>query len=243
MGGIPSSRVAATLAAVLAFGVCLAACGSTSATTTTTTTTTSTGPSGASGPSGATGSTDTAQLHSLTSLASAGRSSTFEAVYTYTSSGKHQMITFAQEPPKSLFKVGTSGFVLNDGTKTYYCGSGSCYASSSTKINPLASIIYLFNGQTFLDSVQAYSATAAALAAEGITLAFSTGTYAGQPSKCVTVTSSKGSTKTFTWCVASNGILDSWTSSSGSFTLTSYTTSPPASDFSLPSGYKVVSVP
>jgi hypothetical protein len=243
MGGIPTSRRAAMLAALLVAGISLAACGSSPSTSSTTTTTN--GPTGSSGPTGATGAnvSASAQLHSLTSLASTGKSSTFEAVYTYTSSGKQQTITFAQQPPKSLFKVGTTGLVLNDGTKTYVCGSGNCYASSSTSADPLASLTYLFDGQTFLDSVQAYSATAAALAAEGITLTFSTGTYAGQPSKCVTVTSSKAATKAFTWCVASNGILASWTSSSGSFTLTSYTTSPPASDFSLPAGYKVVSIP
>jgi hypothetical protein len=233
------TRGLCALAALLAFGVGLAACGSSpSATSTTTTTTSSTGSTGSAGNTGSAAD----NLSSLTSLATAGKSATFEAVYTYKSSGKTETITFAQAPPKSLFKVGTTGQIINDGTKTYVCGAGTCYASSTTA-DPLVSLTYLFDGQTFLDSVAAYSATAAALAAQGITLTYSTSSYAGQSSKCVTVHSSKSTTKTFTWCVASNGIMTSWNSGKSSFTLTSFSTSPPASDFQVPSSYKVLGTP
>jgi hypothetical protein len=231
------TRGLAALVALLAFGGGLAACGSSPSATSTTTTTTT----GATGSSGATGST-ASNLSSLTSLAAAGKNATFKAVYTYTSAGKTQTITFAQSPPKSLFKVGTSGDIINDGTTSYYCGAGVCYASKSSS-NPLVSLTGLFDGQEFLDNVQNYPATEAALAAHGLTLTYSNSSYAGQPSKCVTVHSTKGSTKTFTWCVATNGIMTSWAAGSASFSLTSFTTSPPASDFQVPAGYRVVNAP
>jgi hypothetical protein len=243
-----SSRGArlAGLAVLLAFGAGLAACGSSSTATTTTTTTSgvtgSTGSAGNSGGSGNTGSAS-ASLSSLTSLANAGKSATFEAVYTYTpTTGKSETITFAQSPPKSLFKVGSTGFILNDGTTSSYCAMSTCYTSAASA-DPLASLTFLFDGQTFRDSVAAYDATTSALAAEGITLSYSDATYAGQPSKCVTVNSTKGGGSTFTWCVASNGIMTSWTSGSATFALTSFTSSPPASDFVLPAGYTTVTIP
>lgn len=227
------------LAALLAVGMALAACGSSSSSANSTTTTSTSG-AGSAGNAG--GAAD--NLSSMTSLATAGKSATFEAVYTYKSSGKTQTITFAQAPPQSLFKVGTTGQIINTGTKTYLCGVGTCYASSTTS-NPLQSLTYLFDGQTFLDNVAAYSATAAALAAKGITLTYSTSSFAGQSSRCVTVHSSKSKVKTFTWCVATNGIMTSWNAGNGkaSFTLTSFTTTPPASDFQVPPSYKVLGTP
>jgi hypothetical protein len=229
----------APIAALLAFGVGLAACGSSPSATPPSTTSTT-----AAGNSGNTGSTGASSLNSITALASAGKNATFEAVYNQTTSnGSNETITFAQSPPKSLFASGTNGRVINDGTTTYVCGTSSCVASSAAGADPLASLLYLFDGQAFLNSVQAYSVTAAILAAEGITLAYSTHTYAGQSSKCVTVTSSKSGTKAFTWCVAGSGILDYWSSGSQSFTLKSYTSSPPASDFTVPKGYKIVQAP
>jgi hypothetical protein len=251
LSAVRKGRVVA-LAALLAGGIGLSACGSsspsasstsTSSSTTTTTSgnTGSTGNTGTSGNTGSTGSTDT--LSALTTLAQAGQSATFSATYTYTASGKSQSITFAQSPPKSLFKVGTTALILTDGSKSTYCGATTCYTVAADA-NPLLTLTYLFDGTTFADSVQMYSGAAAAqLATEGISLSFSNSTYAGQPSKCVTVHDSKGTTKTFTWCVATNGILDDWTSPTAKFALTAFTASPPSSDFTLPPGDKVIAAP
>ena len=96
-----------------------------------------------------------------------------------------------------------------------------------TTADPLAPLTFLFDGQTFLDSVAAYAATRPRSPPRGSRSRYSDATYAGQPSKCVTVHSTKGGAKTFTWCVASNGIMTSWTSGTATFTLTSFTTSPP----------------
>lgn len=243
---VRNARVA-TLALLLAGGVGLSACGSSSpssSSTSTTTTTTSgnSGSTGNTGTSGNTGSTGGAEsLSALTALAQSGKNATFAATYTYTADGKTQSITFAQSPPKSLLKVSTTALVLSDGTTSTYCGGTHCYSVSSAA-DPLSSIAYLFDGTTFTDSVQAYSdAAAAQLATEGITLSYSSSTYAGQPSKCVTVTEKSG--KSFIWCVATNGILDYWSSGSAKFTLTAFTASPPSSDFTLPAGDSVSSAP
>ncbi len=236
-----NARVA-TLAVLLAGGVGLSACGSSSPSASSTTTTTSgnSGSTGNTGTSGNTGSTGADNLSALTTLAQAGKNATFAATYTYTANGKTQSITFAQSPPKSLLKVGTTALVLSDGTTSTYCGGTHCYSVSSAA-DPLSSIAYLFDGTTFTDSVQAYSGAAAAqLANEGITLSFSSSTYAGQPSRCVTVTKSG---KSFIWCVATNGILDYWSSGTAKFTLTAFTSSPPSSDFTLPAGDSVSSAP
>jgi hypothetical protein len=45
------------------------------------------------------------------------------------------------------------------------------------------------------------------------------------------------------YCVTNAGILASLTSASGGFTLTSYSGSVPSSDFSLPMGATVVTLP
>jgi hypothetical protein len=228
------------VAGLAAFGLGLAACGSSSpSASSTTTSTTTTAPD--VGQPGA--QTSSQQLESLTSLSTNAKTATFKAVYTYTASGKTQTITFAQAPPKYLFQVGTSGLTVNDGSKTYYCAASHCLASTSSS-DPLLSISTLFNGTTFADSVRAYTVTAAALAAIGVTLTFSTASHAGVASKCVHVTDSKTGSKTFTWCVAAqSGLMDYWSAGTSSFALTSFTTSPPASDFTVPAGYTIVTIP
>jgi hypothetical protein len=224
------------VAALVAFGVGLAACGSSSPSASSTTTSTSTTTTTVA-------QSSSQQLQSLTSLAQNSKTATFKAVYTYTSSGKTQTITFAQSPPKYFFQVGTSGFTVNDGTTTYYCAQSHCLATSSSS-NPLLSLSGLFNGTTFADSVRAYTVAAAALAAAGVSLTFSTGTYGGVSSQCVHVSDTKSATKTFVWCVASaSGLMDYWSAGTSSFALTSFTTSPPASDFAVPAGYTVTTLP
>jgi hypothetical protein len=128
--------------------------------------------------------------------------------------------------------------LLNDGTNSYFCGSSQCVEEKGA--NPLGSILDLYNGQAFLSSVQAYESSAA-LKAAGVTLTFSTATYGGQASKCVNVSATSGKSE---WCVGtSSGILTYWSSSGNSFTLTSFSNSPPASDFVLPAGTTVVTIP
>jgi hypothetical protein len=75
----------------------------------------------------------------------------------------------------------------------------------------------------------------------GIKVSSSSGTFAGQPSTCVTVTvRSKGGK----YCVTKQGLLSySGSSSSSYFELTKYSSKPPASLFSLPTGATTETLP
>lgn len=251
MGAHLSSRqlsTATALAALLGFGMVLAACGSSSpsaapTTTTTASRTTTTTAAGSSTTTTTTGSgSASSEIRALSSLSGSGSTATFQATYTYTDAGRQQTMEFAQSPPKSLFKESASdGLAVDTGTATYYCGAGTCYKTGT--VDPLASLFFLFDGKTFQDTVSAYAVDSAYLAAHGISLAFSTGTYAGQASKCVTITQSSAAVKTATWCVADNGIMTSFKAGTSSFSLTSFTASPPSSDFALPPGATITTLP
>jgi hypothetical protein len=110
--------------------------------------------------------------------------------------------------------------------------------SSST--NPLAGILDLYNGSTFLSTVSAYSSRAI-LEAEGISLNYSSASYAGVASSCVSITVHSSSTAK--WCVSNQGVLTYWSSGSDTFALTSYSSSVPASDLKLPTGATVITIP
>jgi hypothetical protein len=164
---------------------------------------------------------------------------TFKAVYTGNSDGQTSTITIEQAPPKSVFGSGTSE-VISDGSQTYFCDLSdqkSCVAESGP--NPLASIVSLYSPKTYISVLQAAEAATAAHVA-GYDVSFATKTIAGQPSNCVTV---GGGGSTGTYCVTDSGILASVTTGADSFTLTSYTTDVPASDFQIPSGATTQTVP
>ena len=228
-------------------GIVLAACGGGSAAPGTTTTSSTPAASGSSTSTSAPVSSTTAptattspasEVTALSGIAKEGQSKTFSATWTSTSNSATTTVTEAQSPPKTLFKTG-SGFLLNDGKNSYFCSSSSqCVEETGT--NPLASVLNLYNGRAFLSSVQAYE-SATALREAGVTLTFTEATYGGQASKCVNVSAASGKSK---WCVSqSSGILTYWSAAGNSFTLTSFSASPPASDFALPAGVTVVTLP
>ncbi|MGA2473825.1 MAG: hypothetical protein ABSG39_10065 [Acidimicrobiales bacterium] len=75
----------------------------------------------------------------------------------------------------------------------------------------------------------------------GIKVSSSSGTFAGQPSTCVTVTVRAKGGK---YCVTKQGLLSySGSSSSSYFELTKYSSKPPASLFSLPTGATTETLP
>jgi outer membrane lipoprotein-sorting protein len=182
------------------------------------------------------------QLKSLTSSLGKAEKRTFKAVYTITANGTNQSVTIEQQPPKSRYSFGSSGSIIDTGTATYFCstsgGQVTCIPESSGS-NPLSSLLDLFSPATVQTSLQSAEAQLAAKA-HGYTVSFSKGTFAGQASKCAKVSGPSGSGK---YCVTNAGILASLTSSSGGFTLTSYSGSVPSSDFSLPPGATVVTLP
>ncbi|HUY22782.1 MAG TPA: hypothetical protein VMV22_10655 [Acidimicrobiales bacterium] len=238
-------RALVALGAAGLTGLLLAACGSsTNAASSTTATSSSGAGSGATTTSagGSSGSSSSSQLHALSSSIQTAEHATFKAVYTSQSSSGTETITIEQKPPKSVFGSGTTS-VINDGTHTYVCtptgGSTQCMSESGST-NPLSSLATLFSPQALLSVFQQAEAQAAAHA-QGYTLTFSDGTYAGQHAKCVSATGgAQGSGK---YCVTDSGILAYVQSSSNTFQLSSYSSSPPDSDFALPSGATVITVP
>lgn len=222
------------LVGLLVLGLTLAACGSTGsaappASTSTTQPTVTTTTAGSS-------TNDT--VSSLSQLSASASTATFSATYTYNNGASNETITYAQSPPASLFKAG-SGTILNTGTKSYYCAAGHCIEGST---NALGDLAYLFNGKTFQETAAAYAVSSSELARAGVTLTYSSGTYAGQPSNCVTIHVTKGTTSTAIWCVAQNGIMDYWSAGTSSFKLTTYSSSPPSSDFTVPAGDTVTTI-
>jgi hypothetical protein len=106
-------------------------------------------------------------------------------------------------------------------------------------VNSFATLGALYNGTTFLDAAAIYESSTL-LVADGITISWSSGTYGGQASTCVTA---KQNGKSAVWCVStSTGVVTHWAAGANSFTLKSYSGSPPSSDFSTPSGYTITSV-
>ncbi len=181
--------------------------------------------------------TKASQLNSLRQSAKSAKNATFQATWTSTTNGTTTTLTLGQEPPKSFFKVG-AGTIIDDGTHTYYCANKLiCLKESGA--NPLSTLFDLYNGTTFINEVQAWSSQGA-LSAAGVSLSFSNATYAGVASRCVTITHNATSE---VWCVAKNsGLLTYWYAANTYFTLTAYSSTPPAAEFSLPKGATVTSL-
>jgi hypothetical protein len=167
----------------------------------------------------------------------AGQKATFGATWTYTSNGTTHTVSLSNNPPKTAFQV-DSAVVIDNGTNTYYCATQKiCVKGGSA--GALAALSDIFNGHTVLTTIQSYT-DKSVLSAEGITLTFSNATYGGVASTCLEV---KSSSSTVTWCAGTDtGILTYYSTSDATFTLTSYTSSPPASDFQPPAGATVVSL-
>lgn len=250
-GGSGWVRAAAAGLAVMAGAGFLAACGGSSSTTTTTTTTNA--GAGTSGTIGSGSVSAASKLGALSGNVVSAQKSTFQAIYSSTSGGSTSTITLAQSPPKQFFSspdpAGTTTSLVNTGTTTYSCNSDSSGTVTCTSLggglagSALTSLISFYNGSAALTVLRGWQSTLAAHVA-GASLTFTDETIAGQSSTCAHW-SYQGDQATY--CVTSSGVLakvDSSGSSGGnSFTLTSYTTSPPASDFTIPQGATVVTLP
>jgi len=191
---------------------------------------------------------------------------TYEAVYNSVSSGQPSTVTVAQAPPKTYFSAGSSS-VISTGKDTYYCspglgssgsasgnsgnsgtsGSSSSGTSSSaptcvstSMTNPLLGVMNSFSSQAL---VNALNTTAGGVVARvlGIKISYSSASYGGQPSSCVTIARKSQSVK---YCVTKQGVLSyASTSPKQYFELTKYSSNPSASLFALPSGATVETLP
>jgi len=184
-------------------------------------------------------------LNNLQKQLSNESKATYEATYAVVNPGSSTTtMVLAQSPPNSYMK--TSGATLvSTGNKTYYCSSQSgaattCLAESG--VNPLAGLAQLFSSTDILTELKTFSGEVADHI-PGVSVKTSSKTVAGQPSTCVSVKTTSSS-HTETWCVTnSKGVLSYENSGTNSVTLKSYTTSPPASLFKLPSGATIIRTP
>lgn len=243
---IRSGLVAAT---GLLCAAALSACGGSSGNSSTNSSAKATTTTGAS--ASASGSTSaSAKLTALTGEVNGAKSATFKASWTGTSSnGSSITVSLEQMASKFVFTSsgGTSGGggqVIDTGTNTYFCASHSgggaetCLNESSST-DPLAPLIDLYNGTDFLNSAQAAAASAEA-SAHGVSLTFSSQTFNGQSADCANIS---GNGQTGKYCVLKSGVLAYASANGNTFSLTSYSTSVSASDFALPAGAQVVSIP
>jgi len=247
------TRWVAIMPLVLA-GAFLAGCGGSSSTSATSP---SSSPSTAV-PSTAASGGSSSQLKSFGGTIEAAKSATFKATYTSTTSGgTTQTVTLAQAPPKQLFSTtdssGNVSTLLNTGTATYSCdtspgGTPTCTPLGSTGMaSALSAVIGVHNGSAALTAINSWQSIVGAHLS-GASLTFTDPTIAGQPVRCANW-SYQGSSATY--CVTSGGVLAKVRASGGSgssaassnFELTSLTTSPPASDFEVPAGATVVTIP
>ena len=253
------SRIAAgfalaTVVAILAAGCSSSSTGSTtttSASTTTTaaanstTTTTSAANSTTTTVANSTTTTTTSSGSSGSSLLSkfqSGEHATFIATYKITSGSSKSLtsLTIAEQPPDSLFggTTTTGTFkLITLGTKSYICsgaaGSGAaCFSEAAA--GSLAGLFALYQPNYYLPYFQA------AAKANGAQVSYSSKSVNGFSLSCVTVAGATNEKGTGTFCVTDQGVLGyvSWTgataASAGSFEITSYSTTVPSGEFTLP---------
>ena len=105
--------------------------------------------------------------------------------------------------------------------------------------NPLAGLTQLFSPQTELAELKAIQ-TEAAANTSGYHISFTSETIGGVGTTCANVTGTGTPVK---YCVTKQGVLAYGSSASSTLTLTSYSTSVPSSDFALPAGATIMTIP
>ena len=253
---IKPSRVAAGLALVTVAAIVAAGCSSSSTPTTTTTASASSTTSTTSTATSSTTTTTTAAASSTTTTSAgasgsgllskfqAGQQATFIATYKVTSGTSTSLtsLTIAQQGSDSLFG-GTSSSgkfeLVNLGKKSYICsgqtssGTGGMCLSEGAAASE-ADLFKMYEPGYYLPYFQA------AAKASGGQVSYSSKSVNGISLSCVSVTDPTGKTGTGTFCVTDQGVLGyvAWTGATaadnGSFEITSYSTSVPASEFTLP---------
>jgi hypothetical protein len=230
------SRILVAATAVVSIAA-IAGCGASSSTakravgpTATTAATTATAPSTA-GPT-TTPPNEGGSLGALEAAVSAGASLTYQAAYAVQmSSGAPQTLTVERKPPKSLFSIAGQA-VINDGTTTADCtgtGPAEHCVEFTGGSNPVAGLTQLFSPTIVMEVVQAANNGAKAHAA-GVTVTFSTQSFASQPSTCANVA---GTAQAGTYCVTTSGVLSYIQSGGSTFTLTGLSSAVADSDFTI----------
>ncbi|HEY5252232.1 MAG TPA: hypothetical protein VIJ09_11235 [Acidimicrobiales bacterium] len=233
------SRGITALVGLLLLGGLLAACGSSNKTASPTSTSPAATGSATTNGSSSGANSSLSKIEALSSSVQGAEKATFKAVYTISDAGTTQSVTVEQAPPKSAFST-KGGDVIDTGTATYYCtDSGTSVCVNGGTSNPLAGLTQLFSPSTALTELKAVQSEAAA-DDTGYHISFSTESYGGESTTCANVSGTGGPVK---YCVTKQGLLAYASSSSSTLTLSSYSSSAPASDFALPAGATVMTIP
>jgi hypothetical protein len=189
------------------------------------------------------GSSAVSKLKQIEAAAASESKATFAISYTSTGSGSSSTFTIEQKLPDQLFKTSSSEGIYN-GHKTYYCSLGSgtdtCVAYGSIDESPLEGLVEVYSAGTYVTIMQSWESILA-YSISGVHVSFTSATFAGQASQCVTWSYQGSNAK---YCVTDKGILayaggGKKGSSSTSFELTSYSSKVNSSDFNLPKGAKI----
>jgi hypothetical protein len=188
------------------------------------------------------GSSAVSKLKQIEAAAASESKATFAISYTSTGSGSSSTFTIEQKLPDQLFKTSSSEGLYN-GHKTYYCSLGStttCVAYGSIDESPLEGLVEVYSAGTYVTVMQSWESILA-YNISGVHVSFTSATFAGQASQCVTWSYQGSNAK---YCVTDKGILayaggGKKGSSSTNFELTSYSSKVNSSDFNLPKGAKV----
>ena len=248
-------RVVAGFALAGVVAIVAAGCSNSSTSTTTTTAASQTTVTTAA-PSSSTTATTAAPSSSTTTTLSTGLSgsnllskfksgehATFIATYKITSGGSKSLtsLTIAEEPPDSLFGGTTASGsfkLITLGTKSYICSGGAggtgatCFSAGAEA--SLADVFALYEPNYYLPYFQA------AAKAAGAQVSYSSKSVNGFSLSCVAVAGATNEKGTGTFCVTDQGVLGyvSWTgataASAGSFEITSFSTTVPSGEFTLP---------
>lgn len=230
---------------LVAAAATLAACSSSSSGSGTTTT--SPGGGSTSAPSSSSASSKALQeLDGLSSAVGHESKATFKATYTITSSASQtETLTVEQMPPDQLFSTTENGQNEGDdifnGKNDYFCSNEtppSCIEYSSSD-NPLSSLVDIVSGSEALTEIKDWQSTVEG-DVMGYHLTESSQTFGGQSATCATWSYNGQSAKV---CVTSGGVLAYSGSGTEALTLTAYSTSVSKSDFALPKGATISTIP
>lgn len=198
----------------------------------------------------AAGSSSVSKLDKIAAAASAESKATFKLTYTSSGGGSSpSTITIEQKPPEQLFKTSSGGEAVYNGKKAYYCSSDSgshptCIIYPSIGESPIAEVVAVYSAGTYVQIMQSWETLLGAGIA-GVHISFSSQSFAGQASQCVTWSYNGSKAK---YCVTNSGVLayvggtSGKGSSSTTFELTYYSSHVKGSDFSVPKGAKITSL-
>jgi hypothetical protein len=187
-----------------------------------------------------------AKLAAIAAAVKKESKASFKLTYTTTSSSGKTMITLEQSPPKQRFVSGSSEFLF-DGNSMYICEigahPGTCMKYPKGATNPMSAMMGIYTGSTALSAISSWRSMVSS-GVMGYHVSYSTETFAGQSAQCVNWSYHGDSAK---YCVTESGVLayagGTGANSSGSFELTSFSSSAPASDFALPKGATMTNMP